>query len=261
MTRFQIIGIFEDKILTAGEFNSNGDFEGMGKEVCSGFKRITTEEEYRKLAKDINEDGYNYPEDIIYDITDYRDENGSPINIFDFCDLDKKGLYYDVWFSDYLYIKNFSFENFILKDNNGTEITIHPNGYVTLWFGEFVDKEEEDKETLKTTKSYYNVTINKMSRYEEICENLGWTVRVYPDDNLVELEKYSRAGEDFGFSVSINDFVKDVCDYADSFDVDEHVRMWLEAGEYGQPTSVRTLLEDAEDIDEMLSDLANALKD
>ena len=99
-----------------------------------------------------------------------------------------------------------------------------------------------------------------MPCYEEICESFGWTVRVYSDDNLVELEKYSRAGEDFGFSVSIDNFVKDVCDCADSFDIDEHVRMWLEAGERGQPTSVRTLLEDAEDIDEMLSDLANALK-
>ena len=28
MTRFQIVGIFEDKILTAGEFNGDGYFEG-----------------------------------------------------------------------------------------------------------------------------------------------------------------------------------------------------------------------------------------
>ena len=40
MTRFQIVGIFNDKVLTAGEFNGDGYFEGRGKEVCEGFAKI-----------------------------------------------------------------------------------------------------------------------------------------------------------------------------------------------------------------------------
>lgn len=60
MTRFQIVGIFEDKILTAGEFNGDGYFDGMGKEVCREFAKITTEKEYRKLVKDTNDNGYGY---------------------------------------------------------------------------------------------------------------------------------------------------------------------------------------------------------
>ena len=46
------------------------------------------------------------------------------------------------------------------------------------------------------------------------------------------------------------------------FDVDEHVEMWIEArrnGVRGVPSSIRELVEDAEDIDKMLEELADAL--
>ena len=92
MTRFQIVGIFEDKILTAGEFNGDGYFDGMGKEVCREFAKITTEEEYQKLAKDINDNHYEYEGRIVFELTPTikAEKDESEIDIFDFYQLDKK---------------------------------------------------------------------------------------------------------------------------------------------------------------------------
>ena len=40
-------------------------------------------------------------------------------------------------------------------------------------------------------------------KYREVCESLDWSVHEY-DDGTVELEKYSPAGEDFSFTVSLS---------------------------------------------------------
>lgn len=91
------------------------------------------------------------------------------------------------------------------------------------------------------------------------CEALGWFVRY--DDEFTELYQESPAGEDFGFEVGTENFVENVKQYAADFDPDEHIAMWIEAkgsGTSGVP-STRELVHDAEDIDEMLQNLAIAL--
>ena len=98
-------------------------------------------------------------------------------------------------------------------------------------------------------------------RYREICEGLDWKATVH-EDGTVELEKYSPAGEDFLFTVDVDGFVENVKEYAASFDVDEHIEMWIMAkrsGTQGVP-STRELVRDAEDIDKMLQELAVALE-
>ena len=50
-------------------------------------------------------------------------------------------------------------------------------------------------------------------------------------------------------------------EYASDFDVDDHIEMWIEArhnGVQGVPNT-RTLVEDAEAIQDMLDELAEAL--
>ena len=97
-------------------------------------------------------------------------------------------------------------------------------------------------------------------KYRDICESLEWAVTEC-DDGTVELEKYSPAGEDFIITVNAEDFVREVERYADDFDVDDHIAMWIEAkknGTAGVP-STRELVHDAEDIQEMLNELAEAL--
>lgn len=97
-------------------------------------------------------------------------------------------------------------------------------------------------------------------RYREICERLDWSVHE-DDDGTIELEKYSPAGEDFIFTVSAENFVDDVKEYAADFDPEDHIAMWIIAkqnGARGVP-SARELVHDAEDIDKMLQELAAAL--
>lgn len=97
-------------------------------------------------------------------------------------------------------------------------------------------------------------------KYREICESLEWAVTEC-DDGTVELERYSPAGEDFIITVNAEDFAREVERYADDFDVDDHIAMWIEAKKNvtaGVP-STRELVHDAEDIQEMLNELAEAL--
>lgn len=96
----------------------------------------------------------------------------------------------------------------------------------------------------------------------EACEKLDWRVRVSEDE--IELEKYSPAGEDFIFSITdLSNIPGAVREYADGFDTDEHIEMWILArrsGVSGIPTAAE-LVEDARDIKNMLLELADALSD
>ena len=76
-----------------------------------------------------------------------------------------------------------------------------------------------------------------------VCEALDWRVHDDPEEDYVELEKYSPAGEDFIFGVQKGNFVKNVREYADGFDVDEHVELWIEGrGKNGVPDRKSTRL-------------------
>ena len=96
------------------------------------------------------------------------------------------------------------------------------------------------------------------------ADELDWSVSI--DGDCWEFGKYSPAGEDFTFSVNVEDVEnvwREVRQYANDFDTEEHIEMWVEArrnGVSGVP-SIRRLVEDADDIDEMLDELADALRE
>ena len=97
----------------------------------------------------------------------------------------------------------------------------------------------------------------------EIAEAQGWGVSII--DGEYEFETYSPAGEDFIFYIPVSDdpsrIVASIRDYADNFDVDEHIELWIGSrGQNGVPSSVRELVEDAEEIKSMLDDLAEAMR-
>lgn len=98
------------------------------------------------------------------------------------------------------------------------------------------------------------------NKIKDIIENLGWNI--YEDEQWVDLRKQSPAGEDFGFCVGTDDFIENVIEYAYNFDPDEHAEMWVENMHtvQGVPQSIRTLIQDADDIQTMLSELAEELK-
>lgn len=96
-------------------------------------------------------------------------------------------------------------------------------------------------------------------RYYEAIESRGWSV-CSDDDDGIELEKSSPAGEDFIFYSDTSDFPAGAIGYARCFDPDEHAAELIEnRGKYGIPDSVRTLIDNADAIKEMLTQLADAL--
>lgn len=94
-------------------------------------------------------------------------------------------------------------------------------------------------------------------KYIEICEELGWSANEC-DDGTVEIETTTKYEGDFIFTVSKENLAQEVWEYYQDFDVDEYVEMYLEAkknGLSGVP-SARGLVEDAEDTEKRLEELA-----
>ena len=94
------------------------------------------------------------------------------------------------------------------------------------------------------------------SKIREVCEDLGWKWTDCGDS--IELENWSPAGEDVILTCDKCSLIAEIREYAITWDVDEHVTMWVRADLSGVP-SVRELCQDAEDIYEMLQDLAAAV--
>ena len=96
----------------------------------------------------------------------------------------------------------------------------------------------------------------------KICEERNWVVRDYEDG--WEIENESPAGEDLVVWISKDEggFVEGVRKYADDFDADEHAELYAGMrGKRGVPSSIRTLINDADEIQNMLDDLASALEE
>lgn len=98
----------------------------------------------------------------------------------------------------------------------------------------------------------------------KLAEEYGWTVdvccEVNPNRQYIEFYQNSPAGEDFGFSIDVSkesDIATEVGIYAEQFDEEEHIKMWLEAqGKVSGVPDAKTLVEDAAAIHQMLDDLA-----
>ena len=74
---------------------------------------------------------------------------------------------------------------------------------------------------------------------------------------------YSPAGEDFGFEITREEkskMIENIIDYAFDFDPEEHAAMWYGANR-GEPSSMRALLDDADDIAEQLDKLSDLVKE
>ena len=96
-------------------------------------------------------------------------------------------------------------------------------------------------------------------KQKALCEDLGWWLNIY--DNDIEIGQSSPLGEDFFFTVSKDNFVKDITDYAEDFDPDEHATIWVENMHTvkGVPKSIRALITDADDIKQMLTELSEQI--
>lgn len=96
-------------------------------------------------------------------------------------------------------------------------------------------------------------------RVENVAEELCWNIEDEGDGSL-RFSQESPAGEDFSFSVSSDDLIRQVQEYANDFDISEHVAMWLEArGRVSGVPDAVTLVDDAKEIQAMLDALAEKL--
>lgn len=240
MTRGQIVCITNEGVITSIEFNGDMYLSYHGERIVKRLKKDMTLSDYKKYVKYFNKTYFDYPDELFYDVDkEYLDMN--------------KENYFSAWFSDYLYIKNISDEDQVVIDEEFNEITLHPQGYVVLCFGKYDESDEDEYEVL------YNATIDKCGRLKKVCEELGWCVHEEYDGYY--LSKYSPAGEDFGFYVSIDNPYKEIQEFSDNFDPDEHCIMWIREMDTvsGVPQSVRELIRDAEAIAGMLNELATYL--
>lgn len=100
-------------------------------------------------------------------------------------------------------------------------------------------------------------------RLISVCEENGWIVLTdNGDDSDIELEQHSPAGEDFIVCVEKENFVENIRHYEDGFCPDEHAAELVpRRGTNGIPSSIRVLIDDADEIKMMLCELAMALED
>ena len=102
--------------------------------------------------------------------------------------------------------------------------------------------------------------------FVEELEDLGWNVKV--DGDYITLSQYTPAGEDYSFDVeycdgNMKDIYREMYEYYQGFDVEDHVKMWLDAkasGVSGVPNVV-DLVDDAKEIDRMLEEVSDLAYD
>ena len=101
--------------------------------------------------------------------------------------------------------------------------------------------------------------MNKKTK--EIIEGLGWSI--YEGNGHYNISKYSNLGEDFSFSIFAEDEkheIREILDFCYDFDYEDHASYYIEnRGKNGIPSSIRALLDDAEEIAEDLEKLADEL--
>lgn len=104
---------------------------------------------------------------------------------------------------------------------------------------------------------------------DDLCDEIGdaawdndWGVDWH--DNSVTFSNHSPAGQDISFDIDFNsaaDLQKQIVDYAESFDPEENVELWIEyRGKDGVPERVSEIVEDSEAIKRMFDVLAEAVK-
>lgn len=94
------------------------------------------------------------------------------------------------------------------------------------------------------------------------ASQLGWGCSE-DESGGVEFNQGSPAGEDFSFYIrNKTELAKAVREYANSFDPDEHIVIWVNAKHSvsGVP-DIRTLVKDADAIQKMLNELADTLEE
>lgn len=105
---------------------------------------------------------------------------------------------------------------------------------------------------------------------ESTAEKAGWGAHVYEDKNLinVEFEAWTvTAGQDVLVYISVKDCAdigKELKEYYENYDPEEECKIYIKndmLGKRGVPSSIRTLLQDMDEADELIEKLSKAFEE
>ena len=128
--------------------------------------------------------------------------------------------------------------------------------------------EDLDEIFRKSEKQAINITsVEELQKY---IEGKGWVISdcSFNEDIDWEISKHSPAGEDFCFNIQCSNAAEDainaIAEYTNSFDEEEHIKMWLNAKDIDNNRlnvpSITELVEDAKNIKQMLTELSEGLE-
>lgn len=131
MTRGKIIGFFGDKAVVSCEFNGDMYYDRHGKEVIKWLRKTGTESELRDFIEAFDAENFGYRKKYGDELV-FEHENEAEL-----WRLDKD--YFGKWFSDYLYVKNFSDTPLEITTKKSGKIVLEKGDIVSVYFGAKVD--------------------------------------------------------------------------------------------------------------------------
>lgn len=128
----------------------------------------------------------------------------------------------------------------------------------------------EDLDEIFRKSEKQAIKITSVEELQKYIEGKGWVISdcSFNEDIDWEISKHSPAGEDFCFNIQCSNAVEDainaIAEYTNSFDEEEHIKMWLNAKDIDNNrlnvSSITELVEDAKNIKQMLTELSEGLE-
>lgn len=128
----------------------------------------------------------------------------------------------------------------------------------------------EDLDEIFRKSEKQAIKITSVEELHKYIEGKGWVISdcSFNEDIDWEISKHSPAGEDFCFNIQCSNAVEDainaIAEYTNSFDEEEHIKMWLNAKDIDNNRlnvpSITEFVEDAKNIKQMLTELSEGLE-
>jgi hypothetical protein len=128
----------------------------------------------------------------------------------------------------------------------------------------------EDLDEIFRKSEKQAIKITSVEELQKYIEGKGWVISdcSFNEDIDWEISKHSPAGEDFCFNIQCSNAVEDainaIAEYTNSFDEEEHIKMWLNAKDIDNNRlnvpSITELVKDAKNIKQMLTELSEGLE-
>jgi hypothetical protein len=134
----------------------------------------------------------------------------------------------------------------------------------------FNEELNEDLDEIFRKNEKQAIKITSVEELQKYIEGKGRVISdcSFNEDIDWEISKHSPAGEDFCFNIQCSNAVEDainaIAEYTNSFDEEEHIKMWVNAKDIDNNRlnvpSITELVEDTKNIKQMLTELSEGLE-